>query len=449
MVLTAGRGTRMRSSLPKVLHPIAGLPMIDHVVRAAQGANAAQIILTIGPTSEALRSRYDSTVELAWQPEPLGTGDAVAVALPLLGPHIEWVLVIYGDHPLIDSSTLANLMSRAIAEGPILALLTFDLADPGPYGRFRFGPDGRIIGTVEAVDDTSDRQAVTTVNSGMCAYRRDWLEGHIGRLPLSPKGEYYLTGLVEMAAASRWPVNPVIAVPAPVELALGVNDRAELAEAERLLRERINRRHMLAGVSIVDPASTFIDVDVEIGNDTRIEPGCMLRGSTGVGSGCVIGPGSVIEDSIIGDDCRVMSSWLEQARVGAGVTIGPYAHLRPGAIVGTGARIGNFAEIKNATLGSQSHMHHFGYVGDAHVGARVNIGAGVVVCNYDGREKHHTEIGDDVFVGSDTLLIAPVALGAGSSTGAGSVVTRSVAPGAAVRGVPARVVPRPESDGSG
>lgn len=432
----------MRSAMPKVLHPLAGVPMVDHVVRAAVASNPAQVILTIGPSSAALRSRYDATIDIAWQPEPRGTGDAVAAALPHLKPHIEWVAVVYGDHPLLDAGTLTKLIARADAEQPIVALLTFELDDPGPYGRFRI-EDGRIVGVVEAGDDTASRSGKARVNSGMCCYRRDWLEANIRSLPLSPKGEYYLTGLVERAARTDWPVDPVIGVDAPPELALGINDRAELAEAERLLRARINRAHMLAGVTLVDPATTYIDIDVTIGADTRIEPGCALRGTTAVGDRCLIGPAAVIEDSTIGDDVRILSSWLERAVVGAGARVGPYAHLRPGAVIGPSVHIGNYAEVKNASIGAGSHVHHFSYIGDARVGARVNVGAGTVFCNFDGTDKHHTEVGDDVFLGSDTMLIAPVALGNGSRTAAGSVVTRSVEAGQAVRGVPARpFIPR-------
>jgi bifunctional UDP-N-acetylglucosamine pyrophosphorylase/glucosamine-1-phosphate N-acetyltransferase len=429
----------MRSATPKVLHPLAGLPMIDHVLRAAIALNPGQIVLTLGPASEALRGLYDSRFEIAWQPEPLGTGDAVAVALPHIRPHIEWVVVIYGDHPLLDGQTLTQLLERAEREKPILAIITVELNDPGPYGRFVY-EQGHIVGTVEAHEDPTVYDGTATVNSGMCCYRRDWLESHIRTLPLSAKGEYYLTGLVAQAAREEWPTHPVIGVDARPDVALGVNDRVELAEAERIMRERINRGHMLAGVSIVDPATTYIDADVRIGADSRIEPGCTLRGSTVIGERCSIGVASHLRDSTIGDDVEIVSSALEDATVGAGVRIGPYAHLRPGSVIAPGVRIGNYAEIKNASVGSGSHIHHFSYIGDARLGARVNVGAGTVVCNFDGVEKHHTEVGDDVFIGSDTMLIAPVALGHGSRTGAGSVVTRSVAAGQAVRGVPARPV---------
>jgi bifunctional UDP-N-acetylglucosamine pyrophosphorylase/glucosamine-1-phosphate N-acetyltransferase len=279
------------------------------------------------------------------------------------------------------------------------------------------------------------------VNSGMSCYRRDWLEEHIRRVPLSPKGEYYLTALTELAAATPWPRDPVLPVVAPAELALGVNDRAELAEAERLIRERINLGHMRAGVTLVDPRASWIDADVRIGEDTRIEPGSVLRGATAVGRGCRIGPHTVLDDSVIADDVTILSSWLESARVGSGTRIGPYSHLRPGASIAAGVHIGNYVEIKNSSVGTGTHIGHFSYVGDASLGERVNVGAGTVTCNFDGHDKHRTEIGDDVFVGSGSMLVAPVTLGERSRTGAGSVVTRPVDPDTLVYGTPARPAP--------
>jgi bifunctional UDP-N-acetylglucosamine pyrophosphorylase/glucosamine-1-phosphate N-acetyltransferase len=428
----------MRSKLPKVLHPVAGLPMAEHVLRAARATRPGQLIVTLGDQSAALRDSLGPDVDYAWQAEALGTGDAVAVALPLLHASVEWVVVIYGDHPLTDTATLSDLMVAARRARPLVALLAVRLADPGPYGRYVYR-DGRIVGTIEAHEDTAVYAEPTLVNSGMCCYRREWLEEHIRQLPLSPKGEYYLTGLVERAAATEWPTDPVLAVEAPEDVALGVNDRVELAHAERLMRQRINAAHMRAGVTLVDPATTYIDARVELGQDTRIEPGCELRGATRIGSGCVIGPHTVITDSRVGDDVTIKSSWIEAATVGSRVHIGPFAHLRSGASIADDVHLGNHVEIKNASIGSHTHIGHFSYVGDATLGERVNVGAGTITCNFDGCRKHRTDIGDDVFLGSDTLLVAPVSVGAGARTGAGAVVTRSVPPGKLAVGVPARV----------
>jgi bifunctional UDP-N-acetylglucosamine pyrophosphorylase/glucosamine-1-phosphate N-acetyltransferase len=442
VILTAGRGTRMRSATPKVLHRIAGLPMVEHVVRAASVIAPGQVILTIGPTSEALRDALSGDVTFAWQAEPLGTGDAVRAALPHLSASIEWVVVIFGDHPLMSSDTLQMLIDATLAAQPLLATVAVVLPEPGPYGRYRRDGRGRVTGIVEAHEDTQTYDRPTPVNSGACCIRRDWLETAIGDVPLSPKGEYYLTALVEMAAQASLPDgrDPVLLVTAPEEVALGINDRVELAAAEAGIRRRINERHMRAGVTLVDPATTYIDADVRIGADTRIEPGCVLRGRTAVGSNCRIGPHSVIEDSVIHDNVVVRSSWIESSEVGEGVDIGPYAHLRPGVTIAPDVHIGNFVEMKNARIGSGTQIGHVSYVGDAEVGERVNIGAGTITCNFDGINKHQTTIGDDVFVGSDSMLVAPVTLGDGSRTGAGAVVTKNVPAGKTVVGIPARVI---------
>ncbi|HEX5164462.1 MAG TPA: bifunctional UDP-N-acetylglucosamine diphosphorylase/glucosamine-1-phosphate N-acetyltransferase GlmU [Thermomicrobiales bacterium] len=442
VILTAGRGTRMRSAIPKVLHPIAGLPMAAHVVRAAREIAPGQIVVTIGPTSEQLRDVLTDDITFAWQPDPLGTGDAARAALPHLTPAIEWVVVIFGDHPLMSDATLRMLIETTLAADPLLATVAVVLPEPGPYGRYRRDSRGRVIGIVEAHEDTQTYDGPTPVNSGACCVQRDWLETAIGDIPLSPKGEYYLTTLVELAARVTLPDDrdPVLLVTAPEEVALGINDRVELAEAERGIRQRINERHMRAGVTLVDPEQSYIDADVTIGADTRIEPGCQLRGRTTIGAGCRIGPQSVIEDSIIHDNVTIRASWIESSEVGSGVDIGPFSHLRPGATLAAGVHIGNYVELKNASIGAGTQIGHFSYVGDSEVGERVNIGAGSITANYDGVAKYRTTIGNDVFIGSDTILRAPVTVGDGGRTGAGAVVTKNVPAGKTVVGVPARVI---------
>jgi bifunctional UDP-N-acetylglucosamine pyrophosphorylase/glucosamine-1-phosphate N-acetyltransferase len=342
----------------------------------------------------------------------------------------------------MSSDTLQMLIDATLAAQPLLATVAVVLPEPGPYGRYRRDGRARVTGIVEAHEDTQTYDGPTPVNSGACCIRRDWLETAIGDVPLSPKGEYYLTALVELAAQESLPDDrdPVLLVTAPEEVALGINDRVELAAAEAGIRQRINERHMRAGVTLVDPATTYIDADVRIGADTRIEPGCVLRGGTTIGSNCRIGPNSVIEDSVIHDNVVVRSSWIESSEVGEGVDIGPYAHLRPGVTIAPHVHIGNFVEMKNARIGSGTQIGHVSYVGDAEVGERVNIGAGTITCNFDGINKHQTTIGDDVFVGSDSMLVAPVTLGDGSRTGAGAVVTKNVPAGKTVVGVPARVI---------
>ncbi len=416
--------------------------MVEHVVRAATAIAPGQVILTIGPSSEQLRDVLSSDLTFAWQADPLGTGDAVRAALPHLAPSIEWVVVIFGDHPLMSPETLQELIDATLAAQPLLATVAVVLPEPGPYGRYRRDECGRVTGIVEAHEDNTTYDGPTPVNSGACCVRRDWLEAAIADVPLSPKGEYYLTALVEMAAKLTLPDerDPVLLVTAPEEVALGINDRVELARAEQGIRRRINERHMQAGVTLVDPDSTYIDADVQIGSDTRIEPGCQLRGKTTVGQGCRIGPHSVIEDSTIHDNVVIRSSWVESSEVGEGVDIGPFAHLRPGVTIAPHVHIGNFVEMKNARIGSGTQVGHVSYIGDADLGERVNVGAGTITCNFDGYAKHQTTVGDDVFIGSDSMLVAPVTLEDGSRTGAGAVVTKNVPAGKTVVGIPARVI---------
>jgi bifunctional UDP-N-acetylglucosamine pyrophosphorylase/glucosamine-1-phosphate N-acetyltransferase len=428
----------MRSELPKVLHPIAGLPMIEHVVRAAAAIDPGQVVLTIGPASAAVRDACAGDVSFAWQPEPLGTGDAVRAALPALRPAIDWVVVIFGDHPLVQSETLQALLAAARERQPIVASVAIVTTDPGPYGRYRRDAAGRITRIVEAHEDPTSYAEPVEVNSGMCCIRRAWLDEHLARLPLSDKGEYYLTGLVELAYETPWDGEQTILVHAPEELAWGINDRVELARAERIIRARINADHMRAGVTLVDAGTTYIDVDVVIGPDTTIEPGCMLRGRTTIGRDCRIGPGTVVEDSRLGDRVIVRASWIEASEIGDDVDIGPFSHTRPGTRIAPHVHIGNYVETKNAAIGSGTQIGHFSYIGDAELGERVNVGAGTITANFDGRDKHRTTIGNDVFIGSDSVLVAPVTLEDDSRTGAGSVVTRSVPAGTLVVGVPAR-----------
>lgn len=434
----------MRSSLPKILHPIAGLPMIEHVVRAVESLHPHQTIMVTGPTSEALHSEYKGRVEFAWQAEPLGTGHAVAAALPKLDPAVEWVAISYGDHPLTDAATLQLLIDDVQRNPPIVTMLAIELDDPGAYARFRFD-DGRVVGLVEARDDDRTYEAPVTINSGICCYRRDWLDEHLPRVKISASGEYYLTSLVDVAAAEQHP-DPVRIVVGQPEAAFGVNNRIELAQAERIIRSRINAGHMLAGVTFVDPQSSYVEADVEIGADTRIEPGSIIRRGSRIGSGCVIGPATVIEGSTIGDRVTIRSSWIESSTIDDDVDVGPYAHLRRGTRIASRAHIGNYVETKSASIGIGTAIGHFSYIGDAEIGNGVNVGAGTITCNFDGVQKHRTTVGDSVFLGSDTLLVAPVEVGEGARTGAGSVVTKAVPPGATVVGVPARLIRRSQQE---
>ncbi len=439
MILAAGLGTRMRSRTPKELQPLAGRRLIDYVLRAVQSAHPAQIIIVLSPAKAQMADSLPEGCDVAWQHEPLGTGHALAQAMPRLRPDINQVAVFFGDHPLLSADVASQLINASTSSGALVTLLTTVLPDPGAYGRLRWN-DERITGVVEAKEDSTVYTSSVEVNSGISCYQRDWLERELPGIPRSAVGEYYLTTLVERAADERAPARPVISVVAPPEVAFGVNDRVELAAAEEVLRRRINERLMRSGVAIVDPKSTFIDDTVEIGQDTRIEPFTTISGRTVIGEDCRIGPQAILRESQIGNRVAITASVIESAVVGEGVDIGPYAHLRPGARIGEEAHIGNYAEIKNSTLGARTHVGHFSYIGDSDVGGQVNIGAGTVTCNYDGDKKHRTVIGAGAFIGSDTMLVAPVEVGSGARTGAGSVVTRDVAPDETVVGIPARPV---------
>lgn len=441
VILAAGLGTRMKSRTPKELQPLAGRPLIDYVLRAVTPLQPQQTIVVLSPAKAALAQRLPEGCLVAWQTEPLGTGHAVAQALPLLDPAIRHVAVLYGDHPLLSPDAVGTLIDTTIETGALVTLLTAMLPDPGSYGRI-VREAGRLVGVVEAKDDTAVYDGPVEINSGICCFQRAWLERTLPSVPRSASGEYYLTSLVAMAAAENSPTTPACSVIASPDVAYGVNDRVELAAAEAIIRQRINERLMRAGVAIVDPASTFIDDTVTIGMDARIEPFTTISGATTIGEGCCIGPQAIVRDSQIGAESEVVASVLEEVELGARVHVGPFAHLRPGTRIADDVHIGNYAEIKNSTIGAGSRMGHFSYLGDSEVGRDVNIGAGTVTANYDGRDKHRTVIGDGAFIGVDTMLRAPVTIGPGATTGAGSVVLHDVPAGETVAGVPAKPLTR-------
>jgi bifunctional UDP-N-acetylglucosamine pyrophosphorylase/glucosamine-1-phosphate N-acetyltransferase len=442
--MAAGQGTRMRSALPKVAHPIAGLPIVRHVIEAVRAAGVEHCVVVVGADSSAeqVRSAAGSGVRFAVQPEALGTGHAVECARDAVA-NAEYLLIVNGDVPLVLPETLRRLMD-AVGDGTDLALMTAQVPVEA-YGFLELS-DGRVTGIVEAKELTEiDPREVRPINAGQYAARAAWLWPHVSRITPSANGERYLTQLAAMAYGEG---NPAVAVDATEAAEVrGINDRVQLAEAEATMRDRIRRRHMLAGVTIVDPPSTFIDATVEIGADTTVAPGTHLQGTTVVGARCEIGPGSLIRDSRIGDGCMVRFSSVEESTMEDGVDMGPYSHLRPGSYLCEGVHIGNFAEVKSSRLGRGTKMGHFSYVGDAEVGQDVNIGAGTITANYDGERKHRTTIGDGAFIGSDTMLVAPVNVGRGARTAAGSVVNRDVPDGMVAIGAPARIRGREASDG--
>ncbi len=444
VILAAGYGTRMHSKLPKALHPLAGKPLIEWSLLAVNGLSDCRPTVVVGHAKDQVRNLLGERVEYSLQKELLGTGHALMQSRERLLNRADLVLVLYADMPLLRSETLKKLTqprddcARKQSRLPVLSFLTIEREDPQGFGRIIRDGNGAVRAIVEEVDCTPEQRAIRELNPGVYCFDAEWLWDNISLLTPSPSGEYYLTDMVGIAVEQG---QPIATFPAAPDETLGINDRSQLAVAAQTLRQRINSQHMLAGVTIVDPASTYIDADVTIGQDSTILPGTHLQGRTTVGADCLIGPNSRIVDSIIGDACRVEYSVIEQAAMERGSEIGPFGHLRPGAHLGEDVHMGNFGEVKNSYLGKGVKMGHFSYIGDATVGENVNIGAGSITCNFDGVSKNRTTLGDDVFLGSDTLLVAPVTLGARARTGAGSVVTRDVEEDALVYGVPARRPP--------
>src|SRR6266567_1821840 len=462
VVLAAGKGTRMRSALPKVLHPLAGVPLLAHVLKAVEAIPSSSAfvplatrttthrpIVILGHEAGQVMAVFGGRCSYAIQEEQLGTGHATLAArdaVDALEPLPQTVLVCYGDTPLISSEVLARVLAEHLARQATVTFLTAITDQPSDFGRVVRDAAGRAREVVEMKRATEEQKNIREINSGVYCFERAWLWPELQKLPRNAAGEYYLTDLVGIASSQG---RVIATVKGASDETIGINDRVQLAAAEQVLRRRILERHMYAGVTITDPVTTYIDDEVVIGTDTVILPGTMITGKTRIGSECRIGPGTTIDQSIIADRCIVRNSVLEETTFEEGVSIGPFSHCRPGAYLARNVRMGNFGEVKNSYIGSETDMHHFSYVGDATLGEHVNIGAGTITCNYDGVKKNRTTIGDGASIGSDTMLIAPVTVGENAKTGAGSVVNRDVPPGAVVVGVPARVLRMPQpSDGS-
>jgi len=437
VVLAAGLGTRMRSRRPKVLHPVCGRPMLASVLEAAQAGGGGRPLVVISPATTGIRDVFGDAVDYALQEEPLGTGDAVRAALRAAGPAVE-VVVLSGDTPLLQAATVRSVIERRRAEDAAIALAVTRPEDPSGYGRILRDADGHVAGIVEDKDASARERRIAEVNAGLYAFDGAWLGARIDEIrPSGATGELYLTELVGLA---RREGRTVVAAEVADAMELsGINDRLQLSRIEAVLRRRIVEGHLLAGVTMLDPGSVLIDAAVELAPDVVLEPNVILQGATRVGRDTVVGAGSRIVDSVVGERCQIWTSVLESATVEDDVRIGPFAHLRPRASIGHGAEIGNFAEVKSSRVGPYSKQHHFSYIGDAELGEAVNVGAGTVTCNFDGHAKHRTVIGDGAFIGSDTMLVAPVSVGRRARTGAGSVVTHDVPDDMLAVGVPARL----------
>lgn len=434
----------MKSRLAKVLHTVGGKAMIARCVDTAWELDGEPPIVVVGHDADAIKEHLGTRAEYIFQQERKGTGHAVAQAADVMRRKSDLVVVYYGDMPLLTADTLQNLIAEQKKHDSPFTLLTSDNPNPRGFGRI-IKIDGHVVKIVEESDASEQERKITELNVGVYVFNADWLWDHIGDIqPNAKNGEYYLTDLVQIAVDRGEHVYALQIE--DLEEVIGVNTRIDLADAETTLRKRICKKWQLEGVTIIDPATAYISEEAVIGQDTVIAPNTHIIGKSVIGADCKIGPNSIIRDSNIGDYCVVNASVVEEATMENHVDIGPFAHLRPKAYLCEGVHMGNFGEVKASRLGPGTRMGHFSYVGDAEVGADVNIGAGVITANYDGKNKYRTNIGDHAFIGSDTMLRAPVTVGERSRTGAGSVITHDVPPDYLAVGVPARM--RPLSNGT-
>jgi bifunctional UDP-N-acetylglucosamine pyrophosphorylase/glucosamine-1-phosphate N-acetyltransferase len=438
----------MRSRVPKVLHPLCGRPMLAYVVDAAFEATGRRPVVVVSPATEAVGTAFAEVADIALQDEPRGTADAVRAGLDGLPDAADEVLVLSGDVPRITAKLLRDLLDARRMDAAVMTLVAVDAYDPSGLGRVLRTPAGSVDRIVEEKDAEGDELEIAEINAGIYVFDAAWLRDRIRSVAPSPTtGELYLTELVAMARAEG---RLVTAIDVEDDGRLtGINDRAQLAQAEWDLRTEINLAHMRAGVTMQDPSTVYLDATVELATDVTLGPGVFLAGDTRIGEGTTIAAGSRLVDTVVGRDCHVQASVLERSTVGDRVRIGPFAHLRPGTIVEDDAEIGNYAELKNTHLGRGVKSHHVSYLGDAELGAGTNVGAGTITANYDGRRKHRTVIGERVFLGVDTMLRAPVTLGDGAKTGAGAVVLHDVPAGKLAIGVPAQIRDqRPDAPGA-
>ncbi len=439
ILLAAGQGTRMKSSLPKVLHPIAGKPMIWHALQAISHSTTEKPVVVVGHGAEEVKTYLGDSAQTVLQEPQLGTGHAVMQAESLLKGKSDLVVVCYADMPLLRGETLQKLVDTQRMNSGSMSILTVIADDPRGFGRIIRKGDGTVAAIVEEYVATPDQLQIKELNVGGYCFDSNWLWDALHRIPKNPKkSEYYLTDTVELAAKEGLPVHATVMD--DLEETIGVNTRVHLSEVETAMRRRINQSHMLNGVTMIDPSSVYIEADIRIGRDTVIMPNTFLHGKTELGERNVVGPNTIIRDSKIGNGCKILSSVLEGALLENDVDMGPFARLRKGAHLGNHVHMGNFGEVKDSHLEDGVKMGHFSYIGNARIGANTNIGAGTITCNYDGEKKHNTEIGEDVFIGSDTMLVAPLKLGDGARTGAGAVVTKDVPDDTLVVGMPARAI---------
>ena len=425
IILAAGKGTRMKSKLPKALHPICGKPMTRYVIDACRDSGVEDCIVVIGHGAEQVREGLGSDVRYVVQEQQLGTGDACKRAVALLGEGGLDVLVLAGDTPLVSPEILKRLADEHRSSGADATVLTTVLDDPGQYGRILRAPDGSVRGIVEAKDASAEERGIREINASIYCFKLPLLRDYLDRItPANAQSEYYLTDVIGLMAADGRRV--AAATSEDPNVVLGINHRADLAHLTGIIRSQILERLMLDGVTLVDPSSTYVDFDVQTGPDTVIYPQTVIEKGSTIGEGCTIGPSTRLVNVKLGNEVTVLFSNIVDSTVGDGTRIGPFANIRPGCRIGSKVKIGDFVEAKNAEIHDSASMSHLAYIGDAVVGEHTNIGAGSITCNYDGFTKHRTIIGRNVFIGSNVTMVAPVEIGDGALVAAGSVVTENV-----------------------
>lgn len=441
LILAAGQGTRMKSDTPKVLHKVCGKTMLGHVIEAVDSVGADKKIVIVGHGADIVKAEMsEQALSFVHQTKQLGTGHAVITAEEEI-PEEGLVLVMCADTPLITGASLKEFTEYHIKEKNSVSVLTAEIDNPFGYGRIVKDSQGQLLKIVEEKDATEDIKKIKEINSGMYCFDAAELKRNLGKISNNnAQGEYYLTELIEIAVAQNektgaFPVKNLDEI-------MGVNNRVQLAQAESVMRKRINEKHMLNGVSMINPENVYIDAQAEIGRDTVLYPGVIIKGKTHIGEGCIIGHNTRVVNSTIGDGTEIQSSTITDSKVGENTTIGPYAYLRPGSNIGNRVKIGDFVEVKNASMGDGSKASHLSYIGDADIGKEVNIGCGVVFVNYDGVNKFRTTVEDEAFIGSNSNLVAPVHVERCGYVAAGTTVTRNVKEGSLVVGRPKdRVIP--------
>lgn len=425
VVLAAGQGTRMKSKLYKVMHPVMGRPMVGHVVNAALDAEASEVITITGSGADLVKDYLGDRSQYVYQEEQLGTAHAVEQAKDLLEGREGTTLVLSGDTPLLRAETLTQLMEEHEESNAKATILTALADDPHGYGRVIRAEDGSVSNIVEEKDASPEEKAVQEINTGTYCFDNEELFKTIEKVDNdNAQGEYYLPDVIEILKANNEKIGAFQLE--NMDEVLGVNNRVALSEASALMKQRINEKHMVNGVSLIDAANTYIEAGVQIGQDTVIEPGTYLKGNTVIGEDVIIGANSVIEDSELADGVEIHQSIIEGSTVGKGSDVGPHSHLRNGAELGENVHIGNYVEVKESTIGDDTKAGHHTYIGDAEVGKNINVGCGVVFANYNGKTKSKTIVGDNSFVGSNSNLVAPVELGENSFVAAGSTITEEV-----------------------